>query len=121
VGLTCSDSRVPPELLFDQALGDLFVVRSAGNIVDAVGRGGIEYAIEHLGASVLVVLGHEKCGAATAACSGEKVPSPKLEAILDQISPRGIEGQKLRAIRYAGRIVYSGKRTSERNRHPCSQ
>jgi carbonic anhydrase len=85
--LTCSDSRVPPKLLFDQTLGDLFVVRSAGNIADAVGRGSIEYAIEHLGASVLVVLGHEKCGAATAACSGEKVPSPNLEAILDQISP----------------------------------
>ena len=87
VVLTCSDSRVPPELLFDQSLGSLFVVRTAGNVADAVGRGSIEYAVEHLGASVLVVLGHEKCGAVTAACSGDKTGSPNLEAILDQISP----------------------------------
>lgn len=87
VVLTCSDSRVPPELLFDKSLGDIFVVRSAGNIVDAIGLGSIEYAVEHLGSSVLVVLGHEKCGAVTAACSGEKMPSPNLQAIVDKIDP----------------------------------
>src|SRR5690349_14478981 len=54
--LSCSDSRVPPELLFDKSLGELFVVRSAGNIADAIGLGSIEYAVEHLGSSVLVVL-----------------------------------------------------------------
>ena len=85
--LTCSDSRVPPELLFDKTLGDLFVVRSAGNVADAIGLGSIEYAVEHLGSSVLVVLGHEKCGAVTAACSGEKMPSLNLQAIGDQIDP----------------------------------
>ena len=87
VVLTCSDSRVSPELLFDQTLGDLFVVRSAGNIADAIGRGSIEYAVDHLGAGTIVVLGHEKCGAVIAACSGDKVPSPNLQSILDQISP----------------------------------
>jgi carbonic anhydrase len=87
VVLTCSDSRVPPELLFDKGLGELFVVRSAGNIADAVGRGSIEYAVEHLGSSVLVVLGHEKCGAVTAACSQSKMPTENLQAIVDQISP----------------------------------
>jgi carbonic anhydrase len=85
--LTCSDSRVPPELLFDQSLGDIFVVRSAGNIADAIGLGSIEYAVEHLGSSVLVVLGHEKCGAVIAACSGEKMPSQNLQAIVDKIYP----------------------------------
>ncbi|HWY60106.1 MAG TPA: carbonic anhydrase [Terriglobales bacterium] len=85
--LACSDSRVAPEILFDKNLGDLFVVRSAGNIADAIGVGSIEYALEHLGSSVLVVLGHEKCGAVSAACSGDKMPTPNLQAIVDKISP----------------------------------
>lgn len=61
--LTCSDSRVPPEILFDKGLGEIFVVRVAGNIVDPHELGSIEYAIEHLGANLVVVLGHSKCGA----------------------------------------------------------
>src|ERR1035437_9029312 len=87
VVLACSDSRVSPEILFDKNLGDLFVVRSAGNIADAIGVGSIEYAVEHLGSSVLVVMGHTKCGAVTAACSGEKMPSASLQAIVDKIDP----------------------------------
>ena len=87
VVLTCSDSRVSPEVLFDQSLGDLFVVRSAGNIADAIGVGSIEYAVEHLGSSVLVILGHTRCGAVTAACSKEKMPTPNLQAIVDKIGP----------------------------------
>jgi carbonic anhydrase len=87
VVLACSDSRVSPELLFDKSLGDLFVVRSAGNIADPIGVGSIEYAVEHLGSSMLVVLGHEKCGAVSAACSGEKMPSSNLQAIVDKIAP----------------------------------
>ncbi len=85
--LACSDSRVAPELLFDKNLGDLFVIRAAGNIADSVGLGSIEYAVEHLSSSVLVVLGHEKCGAVTAACSGDKMPSSNLQAIVDKINP----------------------------------
>jgi carbonic anhydrase len=85
--LACSDSRVAPEILFDKSLGDLFVVRSAGNIADAIGVGSIEYAVEHLGSSVLIVLGHEKCGAVSAACSGDKMPTANLQAIVDKISP----------------------------------
>ena len=69
--LGCADSRVPPELLFDQGLGDLFVIRVAGNIVDDAILGSIEYAIEHLGTHLVMVLGHEKCGAVTAAVEGE--------------------------------------------------
>ncbi len=61
--LTCSDSRVPPEILFDKGLGEIFVVRVAGNIVAPHELGSIEYGIEHLGANLVMVLGHERCGA----------------------------------------------------------
>jgi carbonic anhydrase len=91
--LSCSDSRVPPELLFDKSLGDLFIIREAGAIADPVGLGSIEYALEHAGSTVLVVLGHEKCGAVTAACSGEKMPSPNLQAIVDKIQPAVAQAQ----------------------------
>jgi carbonic anhydrase len=85
--LSCSDSRVPPEHVFDQGLGDLFVVRTAGNVADLVAVGSLEYAAEHLGPRLLVVLGHERCGAVTAAASGKKVPSKNLDAVIRRISP----------------------------------
>lgn len=85
--LACSDSRVAPEILFDQSLGDLFVIRTAGNVADPVALGSIEYAVDHLHSTVLVVLGHQKCGAVAAACSGEKMPSANLEAIVEKINP----------------------------------
>lgn len=65
--LGCADSRVPPELLFDQGFGDLFVIRVAGNVVDTDVAGTIEYAIDHLNSHVIVVMGHTFCGAVTAA------------------------------------------------------
>jgi carbonic anhydrase len=85
--LACSDSRVGPELIFDQSLGDIFVVRTAGNVADAVALGSIEYAVDHLHSPLLVVLGHQKCGAVSAACSGEKMPSTNLDAIVERINP----------------------------------
>jgi len=85
--LSCSDSRVGPELIFDQSLGDLFVVRTAGNVADAVALGSIEYAVDHLHTPLLVVLGHQRCGAVSAACSGEKMPSHNLDAIMNKINP----------------------------------
>jgi carbonic anhydrase len=85
--LSCSDSRVPPETIFDQTLGDLFVVRSAGNIADPIGLGSLEYSFAHLGSTVIVVLGHTKCGAVAAACSGDKMPTTNLQAIVDNIEP----------------------------------
>ncbi len=91
--LSCSDSRVSPELTFDQSLGDLFVVRAAGNVADPVGLGSIEYAVEHFHSPLLVVLGHQKCGAVIAACSGEKMPSRNLEAIMDKIGPAVIQAK----------------------------
>jgi len=87
VVVACSDSRVSPEIVFDKNLGDIFVVESAGDVVGPVGVGSIEYAVEHLGSSVLVVLGHQGCGAVAAACSGEKMPSTNLQAIVDKILP----------------------------------
>lgn len=68
--LGCSDSRVPPEILFDQGIGDLFVIRLAGNIVDDAAIGSIEYAADHLGVRLVMVLGHTKCGAVSAAVQG---------------------------------------------------
>ena len=65
--LGCSDSRVPPELLFDQGFGDLFVVRVAGNVVDTDIDGSIEYSVDHCGTRLVVVMGHQGCGAVTAA------------------------------------------------------
>ena len=84
--LSCSDSRVPPELIFDEGLGDLFVVRSAGEDDDAIVIGSLEYAVEHLGSTVIVVMGHEGCGAVTAACSGGKPESDNLEAVVSPIA-----------------------------------
>jgi carbonic anhydrase len=94
VVLSCSDSRVGPEVVFDQSLGDLFVVRSAGNIADAIGLGSIEYAVDHLGSSMIVVMGHTSCGAVKAACSGEKMPTTNLQAIVDQIDPAVIRAKQ---------------------------
>lgn len=63
----CADSRVPPELVFDLGFGDLFVIREAGNVLDNIVLGSVEYAVEHLGVRLVMVLGHEQCGAVTAA------------------------------------------------------
>jgi carbonic anhydrase len=63
----CSDSRVPPELLFGRGLGELFIVRVAGNTVDLTARGSVEYAVAELGVPLVLVLGHERCGAVAAA------------------------------------------------------
>ena len=63
----CADSRVPPEIVFDQGLGDLFVLRVAGNVIDDHSLGSIEYAVDHLAVRLIVVLGHQSCGAVKAA------------------------------------------------------
>jgi carbonic anhydrase len=93
--LACSDSRVCPSLIFDKNLGDLFVIRTAGNVADRVALGSLEYAAEYLQSSVLVVLGHEHCGG-VAAASGKRLPSSNLESIVDKIRP-ALESVKDRA------------------------
>jgi len=70
VVISCSDSRVSPELIFDQGLGDLFVIRTAGNLIGGLEIGSVEYAVEHLGVGLIVVLGHQQCGAVKAFVEG---------------------------------------------------
>ena len=68
--ISCSDSRVMPEIIFDAGLGELFVIRSAGNVVDGCTLGSIEYAVGHMGVNLVVVLGHTNCGAIAEAING---------------------------------------------------
>ena len=86
----CSDSRVPPELVFDQGLGDVFVIRSAGHVLDAGVIGSLEYGTAILGASLVVVLGHESCGAIAATvhtlATGEEPPG-FARAVVDRVIP----------------------------------
>lgn len=84
--VTCSDSRVAPELLFDQGLGDIFVIRTAGEVVDKLELGSIEYAVEHLGVNLVIVLGHESCGAVGAVIKGGDIPK-NISYIADEIKP----------------------------------
>jgi len=88
VVISCSDSRVPTELVFDQGFGDLFVIRNAGNMIATDVLGSIEYAIVHLGCKLVLVMGHESCGAVTAALMSEedraKEP-PEVQAVLKDI------------------------------------
>ena len=82
----CADSRTSPELVFDQNLGDLFVVRTAGNLIDDHGLGSIEYAVEHLGAHLIVVLGHQRCGAVQAALASATAPG-HINSLVRDIQP----------------------------------
>ena len=84
--ITCSDSRVPAELIFDSSLGDIFVIRTAGNVVSDFEIGSVEYGAEHLGSPLILVLGHTNCGAVTAATEGGEAGG-KIQAIVDEIEP----------------------------------
>ncbi|MGI9070956.1 MAG: carbonic anhydrase [Bryobacteraceae bacterium] len=83
--LSCSDSRVPAEVVFDQGFGDLFSVRLAGNVATPAALGSIEYAVDHLGAKLVVVMGHQRCGAVQAAFCPR--PGPHIDGIWDLIRP----------------------------------
>ena len=93
VVLTCADSRVSPEILFDQGLGDLFVIRNAGNLLDDHVIASIEYAVEHLHTTLVVVLGHTKCGAVTAAAAGGEMPG-HLHSIAESLAPAVAQARK---------------------------
>ena len=88
--VSCSDSRVPPEIVFDQGLGDLFVVRVAGNVINDEGLGSIEYTVDHLGTRLILVLGHQSCGAVEAAretiAAKGKAPG-HIESLVTAIKP----------------------------------
>ncbi len=93
--LGCSDSRVPAEIVFDQGIGDLFVIRVAGNIVAPSQVGSIEFATEQFGTELVVVLGHSQCGAVKATLEqlrrSAENRSPNLRAIVDRVTP-AVEG-----------------------------
>lgn len=95
--LGCSDSRTPPEILFDQGLGDLFVVRVAGNVVGDIELASIEYGVAHLHSTLIVVLGHQGCGAVTAALQGPSAQSdlheiyPLIESAITECKQAGTE------------------------------
>ena len=86
VVIGCSDSRVPTEVIFDQGLGDIFVIRTAGNVVDELAIGSVEYAVAHLGCPLVMILGHTQCGAVSAALNEEAAPG-RIGAVLDPIRP----------------------------------
>lgn len=85
--VTCSDSRVSPEIIFDQGLGELFVVRVAGNVLDSISLGSVEYAAEHLHSPFLILLGHDKCGAVKASLDAKGKPEGNIGAIVRKILP----------------------------------
>ena len=84
--VACADSRTGPELVFDQNLGELFVVRTAGNLIDDHGLGTIEYGVAELGARLIVILGHERCGAVKAALASEHAPG-HIDSLVRDIQP----------------------------------
>ena len=91
--LTCSDSRVPPEHIFDAGIGELFVVRTAGNIAGRVSLGSIEYAAEHLHSPLFVVMGHTSCGAVAAACASDSAAG-HIDTIVKEMQPAVKAGNK---------------------------
>lgn len=91
--LSCADSRVPPEIVFDEGLGDLFVVRVAGNVAPDAEIASIEYAAEHLHTPLVVVMGHQSCGAVGAAIQGGEAPG-HLPELIKAIEPAVAEAKK---------------------------
>lgn len=92
--LSCSDSRVPPEIIFDQGLGEIFVVRVAGNIPDPIILGSIEYAAEHFSCPLVMVFGHKRCGAVSAAVESQGHPHGNIGAIIKTITPAVEQARK---------------------------
>ena len=92
--LGCSDSRVPPEIIFDQGIGDLFIIRVAGNILTEEVLGSIEYGVEHLGIPLVLVLGHQKCGAVQAAVKGGEAPG-KIHRLVEALHPAVAKAKNL--------------------------
>ena len=117
--ITCADSRVPVELVFDQGLGDVFVIRVAGNIADDAVLGSLEYASLHLGVNLVVVMGHQSCGAVGAAVAGSPTGT-HIDALIDAIRP-AVESAKAdgdgdlleRSVRANAAMVAEQVRSSE--------
>lgn len=89
----CADSRVPNEIIFDEGLGDLFIIRTAGQVSAAASFGSIEYAEAVLGTNLIVVLGHTECGAVTAACNYQKPVPGSIIALVNAIKPAALHAE----------------------------
>ncbi len=120
--VTCSDSRVTPEIIFDETIGDLFVIRLAGNVIDNAAIGSIEYAVKYLKSSYLLILGHTHCGAVEATVSGGKY-SPCITSIAERIMPafekvkeRGVEEDKLLEETIEENVILQSGLVSERSK-----
>ncbi|RED97957.1 carbonic anhydrase [Marinoscillum furvescens] len=110
--LSCADSRVVPELVFDQGIGDIFVIRVAGNIANDDVTGSIEYAVKHLGSKLVVVLGHEKCGAVGASL-GDEDPGGHISAIVKKIKPSVEEAKALDGDLLTNAVKTNAKNTAK--------
>lgn len=111
--LSCADSRVPVELVFDAGIGDLFVVRVAGNVADVDEVGTIEYGVEHLGITAIAVIGHVKCGAVTAVVDGAHV-TPNIAKLVDNIAPAANEARQASPQVTGAKLVARAIRTNVR-------
>lgn len=106
--ITCSDSRVPPEIIFDEGIGDLFTIRNAGNVVEQDDvLASVEYAVEHLGVHTVVVMGHERCGAIKAMTETEQGSAPgHIATILAQLRAEPEEQQALQSHKHGDELVH---------------
>ena len=114
--LCCADSRVSPEILFDQGLGDLFVVRNAGNVLDDHVLGSLEYAVEHLHVPLIVVLGHENCGAVCAAVAGGHCPG-HIHSVIKDLEPAVAEARSKAGDKVDNTVKANVHRVSESLNH----
>jgi carbonic anhydrase len=116
VVVTCSDSRTAPEHIFSQNLNRLFVIRTAGNVVDDIGLGSIEYAVKNLGVRLVIVMGHENCGAIKATIAGGSVP-PHINSIVNQIKPAVAAARKKQGDLLNNSIQANASHVSDKIRH----
>lgn len=110
----CSDSRVPAEVVFDQGLGDLFVIRNAGHIVDPSVLGSIEFGVDVLGIPLTLVLGHTSCvavGATITAIDSHSTPSGYLRDVVERISPAVFEARRDPAVEYEDIVIENVRQT----------
>lgn len=113
--VACADSRVAPELVFDQGLGQLFVIRTAGNLVDDFALGSLEYAVEHLGVRLVLVLGHERCGAIGAALLGGPATG-HVRAIVDALAPAIAAGRAAAADPFEAAVAANARTVAQKIR-----
>ncbi len=117
--LACSDSRTPPEIIFDRGLGDIFTVRVAGNVADRVVIESLDYSVKHLGVRVVMVLGHRRCGAVIAAVEGHEEEEKDVGPMLKELDPavaatKGMPGDPVEnAVRENVKLVVQNLATSQ--------